>query len=170
MTGSSRQRTRCWSDNDVKLLTPVWSVSHTEVDTAANTQRELQCCMTQCCIIWRPACFKFWRTCYQAVVTGVTWSPILGSSDIVVGVIDVGNGTHSLYHIDPTVTFSAICTGIAKFVSYAFAMGTRLATINSVSLCLLLYGHVQFCKAMFTLYGHQFCRLLFTVLWSPSIL
>ena len=82
--------------------------------------------------------FAKWCHHVQGTVTGVRWSPIRGVSDIVVGVVEVTDGSHNIYHTDPSVVFSAISTGVAKYNSYAFATGTRMATINSVRCCLSL--------------------------------
>ena len=76
--------------------------------------------------------FASWCHHVQGKVAGVRWSPIQGVSDIVVGVVEVTDGSHNIYHTDPSVVFSAISTGVAKYNSYAFATGTRMATINSV--------------------------------------
>lgn len=50
----------------------------------------------------------------------------------------VENGAHTVQHIDPTVTFSAIVYGNADKESYGFAAGMRLARINAVSITLMV--------------------------------
>ena len=116
--------------------------------------------------------WRWWRSTIhcdgcQANVS-VAWSSILGSTAVVVGVIDVNDGSHNIYHTDPTVVFSAIATGDAQYSSYAFPVGSRLARINTVCCFLSLYElstlYVAFCRCM----SHQHCTFLFVAVWVIS--
>ncbi|CAC5388027.1 unnamed protein product [Mytilus coruscus] len=59
------------------------------------------------------------------------WKSIDGSDDLQVTDINVTNGAHTVYHVNPTVTFLAVSTGLAHTESYAYSSGQRLARINS---------------------------------------
>lgn len=62
------------------------------------------------------------------------WRPIEGSDDLQITDINITKGAHTIYHVNPIVTFLAVSTGIAEYKSYGYLSGQRLAPINSVSL------------------------------------
>jgi hypothetical protein len=71
---------------------------------------------------------------FQRNLTGVTWQNMTsGNSEIVVGSVYITPGAHNIYHIDPTVVFSCISSGVASLNSYSVPTGMRLAEINAVS-------------------------------------
>lgn len=62
------------------------------------------------------------------------WRPVSGSKTLRITNIAVTEGSHTVYHTNPTVTFLAVSTGITFYNSYGYSTGQRLAPINSVSL------------------------------------
>lgn len=61
------------------------------------------------------------------------WRKIDGSNDLSITNINVTKGSHTVYHLNPTVIFLAISTGLASDNSYGYSSGQRLAPINSIS-------------------------------------
>ena len=49
----------------------------------------------------------------------------------------MSDGSHDVYHTNPTVTFLAMVTGLDQFCSYGMLVGSRAAAINAV--CCLVY-------------------------------
>lgn len=66
-------------------------------------------------------------------ITSHIWRQVQGRSDLRIADINITDGSHTIYHTNPTVTFLAVSTGIAKTNSYGYIAGQRLAPINSVS-------------------------------------
>ncbi|XP_061172014.1 uncharacterized protein LOC133181544 [Saccostrea echinata] len=63
--------------------------------------------------------------------SGVTWTPVSGSShNLVVATFEVNPGSHSVYNTKPSATFLGMAFGNAQTNSYSYAAGTRLAPIN----------------------------------------
>lgn len=62
------------------------------------------------------------------------WRSVSGSKTLRITNIAVTEGSHTVYHTNPTVTFLAGSTGITFYNSYGYSTGQRLAPINSVSL------------------------------------
>ncbi|XP_076080110.1 IgGFc-binding protein-like [Mytilus galloprovincialis] len=60
-----------------------------------------------------------------------TWRKIDGSDDLRITDINITKGAHSIYHVNPIVTFLAVSTGLASSNGYAYSSGQRLAPINS---------------------------------------
>ncbi|CAC5395655.1 unnamed protein product [Mytilus coruscus] len=60
-----------------------------------------------------------------------TWRRIEGSDDLRITDINISKGAHTIYHVNPIVTFLAVSTGLASANSYAYSSGQRLAPINS---------------------------------------
>ncbi|XP_071138817.1 IgGFc-binding protein-like [Mytilus edulis] len=59
-----------------------------------------------------------------------TWRRIDGSNDLRITDINITKGAHSIYHVNPIVTFLAVSTGLANANGYAYSSGQRLAPIN----------------------------------------
>ncbi|CAG2252747.1 unnamed protein product [Mytilus edulis] len=53
-----------------------------------------------------------------------------GSNDLRITDINITKGAHSIYHVNPIVTFLAVSTGLANANGYAYSSGQRLAPIN----------------------------------------
>ena len=72
----------------------------------------------------------------DALMTGLTWSPVSGSSPSLVATettLQVGN-IYRLNHESPTVTFGANLYGWTAGESYSFPAGMRLTPVNEVRL------------------------------------
>lgn len=67
-------------------------------------------------------------------VSSADWRPIIGSKTLRITNIMIEDGSHTIYHINPTVIFLAVSTGVADVNSYGYVAGQRLSPINSVSL------------------------------------
>lgn len=66
-------------------------------------------------------------------VSSYHWRQVLGSTDFQIADINVIEGSHTIYHSNPTVTFFLASTGIARANGYGYIAGQRLASINTVS-------------------------------------
>lgn len=66
-------------------------------------------------------------------VSSADWRPVIGSKTLRITNIMIKDGSHTIYHINPTVIFLAVSTGVAEVNSYGYVAGQRLSSINSVS-------------------------------------
>lgn len=69
----------------------------------------------------------------------VLWTNVTGNDDYAGARVSVGDGSHSIYNINPAAPFLGIAYGNALYNSYAYASGLRLASINAVSTVKFLY-------------------------------
>lgn len=66
------------------------------------------------------------------LMTSYHWQQVQGSSTLQITNVNIVDGPHTIFHSNPTVTFLAVSTGTAKYNSYGYIAGQRLAPINSV--------------------------------------
>ncbi|XP_013407310.1 IgGFc-binding protein-like [Lingula anatina] len=64
-----------------------------------------------------------------AALNGVTWLTIPGT-DFTAAQLSVTAGTHRIEHISPIQTFSVFSYGFARYVSYGYPGGLRLANLD----------------------------------------
>lgn len=73
-------------------------------------------------------------------ITSENWRPIIGSNTLRITNILITEGSHTIYHTNPTITFLAVSTGVGNANSYGYSAGQRLAPINNVSIIFIVYA------------------------------
>lgn len=80
-------------------------------------------------------CINRWN---DAPLTGLTWSD-LPAFELTTSYIQLAEGVHDFYHVDPSKTFVVMEYGNAPYASYGTTAGSRGAPINTVTIKAALF-------------------------------
>ncbi len=68
------------------------------------------------------------------ILPSTSWKSVQGRNDIKYTDFVISSGAHTVYHVDPSVTFLAISTGIQKYNSYGYPAGFNFVPMTNVSI------------------------------------
>ena len=68
------------------------------------------------------------------ILPSTSWKSVQGRNDIKYTDFVISSGAHTVYHVDPSVTFLAISTGIQEYNSYGYPAGFNFVPMTNVSI------------------------------------